>query len=116
MRSGLFGILILVTLITQAFALPLNSMSLTITRNGGYAGDITRVHGFHCRPMVGWDASVGYYRRHTHPGICANYQGCMKQQQRCIFTLGRGWDVWKYEKWGFDNWRYTSCMIEAGCY
>lgn len=40
----------------------------------------------------------------------------MKQQQRCIFTNGRGWDVWKYERWGFDNWRYTNCMIRAGCY
>jgi hypothetical protein len=40
----------------------------------------------------------------------------MREQQRCIFGLGRGWDVWKYERWGSDNWRYTNCMIRAGCY
>lgn len=116
MKRELLIAIILTGLTAQAFAQPFVSMIPQPGGGGEKISGIEQIHGFHCRPMVGWDASVGHYRQHTHPGICANYQGCMKQQQRCSLILGRGWDVWKYERWGFDNWRYTNCMIEAGCY
>lgn len=77
---------------------------------------VTPVHGFHCRSMPGWDARVGVYRYHQHDGICKNYQRCVTQHRRCSIVLGRGWEGWQIERWGFDNWRYTDCMMRNGCY
>lgn len=79
-------------------------------------GIVQRVHGFHCRPELGWDPRSGLFRRHSHAGICSNYKRCLEVHHRCIFVLGRGWDSWKYERWYDDNWRYTNCMLERGCY
>ena len=75
-----------------------------------------RVHGFHCRSELGWNPRTGLYERHSHLGICRNYKRCLEIHHRCILVLGRGWDSWKYERWGDDNWRYTECMLERGCY
>ncbi len=75
-----------------------------------------RAHGFHCRSELGWNPRTGLYERHSHLGICRDYKRCLEVHHRCIFVLGRGWDSWKYERWGDDNWRYTSCMLERGCY
>jgi len=117
MKKIAWGIAWICLLVFPAFAGPFSSgVSRSLSWHHESSPSITRVHGFHCRPEVGWDARVGYYRRHSHPGICKDYEGCLKQQQRCIFINGRGWDVWKYERWGYDNWRYTNCMIKAGCY
>jgi hypothetical protein len=80
------------------------------------AAMVTRIHGFHCRKELGWDARAGAYHYHRHEGICRDYKRCLNEQQRCVFLLGRGWDGWKYERFGWDNWRYTSCMIRNGCY
>ena len=73
-------------------------------------------HGFHCRPMYGWDPRLGIYHRHSHPGICADYQRCLKVMYRCDLVRGKGWEPWSYERWGFDNWRFDKCMLNAGCY
>jgi hypothetical protein len=104
-----------VVLLAHIFSPAISAAPFAPTGNRGSDKVVTKVHGFHCRPEVGWDATLGYYRRHSHRGICRDYQGCMREQQRCIFMLGRGWDVWKYERWGSENWRYTNCMIRAGC-
>ena len=77
---------------------------------------VQKVHGFHCRPELGWDPRSGVSRRHSHAGICENYKRCLQVHHRCIFVNGRGLGGWKYENWGWDNWRYTDCMIERGCY
>lgn len=117
MGNRVCSVLAVLFLFALGFGAPVLSAPFAgVPAHHGSGQAITKVHGFHCRPEYGWDARVGDYRRHTHPGICRDYQGCMKQQQRCIFVHGRGWDVWKYERWGFDNWRYTNCMIRAGCY
>jgi hypothetical protein len=80
------------------------------------SSSVERVHGFHCREELGWDPRAGLYRRHSHRGICEDYKRCLQVHHRCIFIHGRGIDSWKYERWGRDNWRYTNCMLERGCY
>jgi hypothetical protein len=77
---------------------------------------IEKVHGFHCREELGWDPRSGLFRRHSHPGICRDYKRCLEVHHRCIFVNGRGFEGWRYERWGRDNWRYTNCMLERGCY
>jgi hypothetical protein len=77
---------------------------------------ITKVHGFHCRSVLGWDPVAGIYHYHRHEGICRDYQRCLSKQKRCIFLLGRGWERWSYERFGSDNSRFSACMIRAGCY
>lgn len=77
---------------------------------------IHKVHGFHCRPVLGWDPVAGVYRVHRHPGICRDYRGCLREQKRCIFLLGRRFEPWSYEAFGSDNARFTACMIRSGCY
>jgi hypothetical protein len=77
---------------------------------------VQTVHGFHCRKMLGWDPVAGAYRYHSHPGICKNYNRCLRVQERCMFRLGAGIQKWTYELLGQDNWRYTDCMIANGCY
>lgn len=79
-------------------------------------GVIIKVHGFHCRRVLGWNPSLGIYDHHRHEGICQDYERCWRAQQRCIFILGRGWGGWKLERFRYDNWRYTSCMMRKGCY
>jgi hypothetical protein len=75
-----------------------------------------KAHGFHCRPMYGWDPRLGIYHVHRHEGICRDYQRCLRVMYRCDAIMGRGWEPWSYERWGFDNGRYDKCMLEAGCY
>jgi hypothetical protein len=77
---------------------------------------LEKTHGFHCRPMFGWDPRLGIYHVHKHEGICRNYQRCMKVMYRCDLRNGRGWRPWDYERWGDDNWRFDKCMLDAGCY
>lgn len=77
---------------------------------------LNRIHGFHCRSELGWNPRTGIVDRHSHAGICRDYKRCLEIHHRCIFVHGRGWDSWKYERWGEDNWRYTECMLERGCY
>lgn len=77
---------------------------------------VQKAHGFHCRPMYGWDPRQGIYHVHRHEGICRDYQRCLRVMYRCDAIMGRGWEPWSYERWGFDNWRYDKCMLEAGCY
>ena len=77
---------------------------------------VTKVHGFHCRKVLGWDPVAGVYHLHSHPGICANYKRCLRAQKRCVFIRGGGFEEWSYELFGSDNDRYTACMIRAGCY
>jgi hypothetical protein len=77
---------------------------------------VENVHGFHCRPVLGWDPAAGVYHLHSHEGICKNFQRCWHEYERCNFILGRGWGYWEWERYGWDNWRFTSCMMRAGCY
>ena len=77
---------------------------------------LEKVHGFHCRKVLGWDPVAGVYHVHRHEGICRNYQRCLKEHKRCIFVLGGGFEPWTYERFGWDNYRYSGCMIRAGCY
>jgi hypothetical protein len=77
---------------------------------------VDKVHGFHCRRVLGWDPVAGVYRYHSHKGICRDYKRCLREQKRCIFVLGRGFQPWSYEAFGADNGRYFACMIRAGCY
>ena len=77
---------------------------------------VHKVHGFHCRKMLGWDAVAGVYHLHSHPGICANYKRCIRAQKRCVFLRGGGFQDWSYELFGSENDRFTRCMIRAGCY
>lgn len=84
--------------------------------NGDHGSLINKIHGFHCRSVLGWDPVAGVYRYHRHAGICRDYQRCLAKQKRCIFLLGRGWERWSYERFGSDNWRFTACMVRAGCY
>lgn len=77
---------------------------------------LERVHGFHCRPVMGWDPAAGVYHVHRHEGICRDYNRCMRVMYRCNLVMGRGWDAWTYERWGEDNWRFDRCMLDAGCY
>lgn len=77
---------------------------------------VQKAHGFHCRPMYGWDPRLGIYHVHRHEGICRDYQRCLRVMYRCDLVMGRGWEPWSYERWGFDNWRYDKCMLDAGCY
>ena len=75
-----------------------------------------KIHGFHCREEYGWDPRSGRYSRHSHRGICEDYKRCLEVHHRCIFIHGRGFEGWRYERWGRDNWRYTNCMLERKCY
>jgi hypothetical protein len=77
---------------------------------------VRKVHGFHCRSVLGWDPVAGVYRRHRHRGICRDYRRCLHEQKRCIFVLGRGFERWSYETFGSENARFTACMIRSGCY
>lgn len=77
---------------------------------------IEKAHGFHCRKMLGWDPVGGVYRMHSHAGICQNYPRCLREHRRCILVLGGGFEEWSYERFGADNYRYTGCMLRAGCY
>lgn len=77
---------------------------------------LEKVHGFHCREEFGWDPRAGRYTRHSHAGICQDYKRCLEVHHRCIFIHGRGFEGWRYERWGKDNWRYTNCMLERQCY
>lgn len=77
---------------------------------------VAKVHGFHCRRVLGWDPVAGRYRMHSHKGICRNYRRCLRAQKRCIFLLGGGRKEWSYELFGFGAHRFTSCMVRAGCY
>jgi len=97
---------------TRVSALPFASMAGIDHRHSV----VGRVHGFHCRSELGWDARAGVHRYHRHDGICKDYKRCVVQQHRCNLFLGRGWDSWQLERWGFDNWRYTDCMMRNGCY
>jgi hypothetical protein len=88
------------------------------TANGGTTAQtlVDKVHGFHCRRVLGWDSVAGRYHVHSHEGICRNYKRCMRAQKRCVFMLGGGRKDWSYELFGYDTPRYTKCMIRAGCY
>lgn len=77
---------------------------------------VHKAHGFHCRSVLGWDPRSGVYSKHRHEGICRDYKRCMREMYRCNLRMGRGWDSWSYERWGRDNWRFSSCMLDAGCY
>lgn len=77
---------------------------------------VSKAHGFHCRRVFGWDPVAGVYRYHSHKGICRDYKRCLREQKRCVFLLGRGFERWSYESFGADNWRFSRCMIRAGCY
>lgn len=77
---------------------------------------VEKTHGFHCRKMLGWDPVAGVYRMHSHAGICQNYPRCLREHRRCIFILGGGFEEWSFERFGSDNYRYTDCMLRAGCY
>jgi hypothetical protein len=72
-------------------ALPGASVDLSGQRGG--AALVEKTHGFHCRPVLGWDPRAGVYHVHRHEGICKDYQGCWRQSQNCIFMLGRGWGL-----------------------
>ncbi len=61
---------------------------------------VSKVHGFHCRSVLGWDPVAGVYRYHSHPGICRNYKRCLREQKRCMFVLGQGFERWSYEAFG----------------
>lgn len=93
-------------------ALTLSNLPYTTDQNSS----VQKAHGFHCRPMFGWDPRLGIYHRHRHEGICENFQRCMKVMYRCNLRMGKGWEPWSYERWGFDNWRFDKCMLDAGCY
>ncbi len=97
----------------SAEAHPLAGIFLSDRQN---ATAIEKTHGFHCRMELGWDPRAGVYHYHRHEGICRDYKGCWRKSQRCIFLLGRGFGGWEWDRWGFDNWRYYSCMMRAGCY
>jgi hypothetical protein len=77
---------------------------------------VEKAHGFHCRKMLGWDPVGGVYRMHSHAGICRNYPRCLREHRRCIFILGGGFEEWSFERFGSENYRYTDCMLRAGCY
>jgi hypothetical protein len=77
---------------------------------------VSTVHGFHCRRVLGWDPVAGVYRYHRHEGICRDYKRCLREQKRCIFRLGRGFQRWSFEAFGAENARFTACMIRSGCY
>lgn len=110
MAGSLFG-----ALAQPSAGLPLAGFA--VSKHGAEAdGAVIRVHGFHCRGVLGWNPSRGVYDHHRHEGICQDYERCWRAQQRCIFVLGKGWGGWKYERFRFDNWRYTSCMMRKGCY
>ncbi len=111
-----------VAIIVACFSLVPNASAIGPT-NAGHLERISKkpaylqlAHGFHCRPMYGWDPRLGIYHLHRHPGICKDYQRCMKVMYRCDFLHGKGWESWSYERWGFDNWRFDKCMLDAGCY
>ena len=89
---------------------------VTLGRGALPAALVEKAHGFHCRPVLGWDPVAGLYHVHSHPGICRNYARCVRQHQRCIFVLGGGFEPWTYERFGNGNYRYYGCMIRAGCY
>ena len=90
---------------------------LKSAEHGGLGASLlSKVHGFHCRKVLGWDPVAGVYRYHSHPGICSNYKRCLREQKRCMFVLGHGFERWSYEAFGSDIGRFSACMIRAGCY
>jgi len=99
----------------QALAVSLAGVQ-SAGRSAQGASVVSKAHGFHCRSVLGWDPVAGVYRYHRHEGICRNYKRCLRQQKRCLFVLGRGFERWSYETFGEDNWRFSRCMIRAGCY
>lgn len=119
-KNGLLGIIAIMILglwgvFSSSGAAPLSSSDMT-ARALENNEILQKAHGFHCRAELGWNPRTGVYERHSHMGICKNYKRCLEVHHRCILVLGRGWDSWKYERWGDDNWRYTNCMLERGCY
>ncbi len=99
----------------KVFARLVAASMLALGMAGLLAGGAS-AHGFHCRSMLGWDPVAGVYRYHRHEGICRNYKRCLRKQKRCVFLLGRGFQRWSYEAFGYDNERFTRCMVRAGCY
>jgi len=118
--SHILVVAIMAGSLSGALAQPGSGLPLAgfdVSKQGADAeGFIIRVHGFHCRRVLGWNPSLGVYNHHRHEGMCQDYERCWRVQQRCIFVLGKGWGGWKYERFRFDNWRYTSCMMRKGCY
>lgn len=114
---SLFGAVLLAVTLFASLAQDTSAQPLGAVGASDRAGTmVTKVHGFHCRSELGWDARVGVYRYHRHDGICKGYQRCVAEHRRCSVILGRGWGSWQFERWGFDNWRYTDCMMRHGCY
>jgi hypothetical protein len=119
-----FGRIAMTVLAVATMSLPLTSGAIANPAIGTGIGQsafannsiVRKAHGFHCRPMFGWDPRLGIYHVHRHEGICRSYQRCMKVMYRCDLAMGRGWRTWDYERWGFDNWRFDKCMLDAGCY
>jgi hypothetical protein len=99
---------------TNALASPLGLSKSDLNSPG--TSLVQMAHGFHCRPMYGWDPRAGIYHLHKHEGICRDFKRCLRVMYRCDAVMGKGWEPWSYERWGFDNWRYDRCMLEAGCY
>lgn len=95
---------------------PASAMGAAALAQSKLIENVHKIHGFHCREELGWEPRSGLFRRHSHKGICDDYKRCLQVHHRCIFVNGRGIEGWKYERWGNDNWRYTSCMLERGCY
>lgn len=116
----IFGVAIAccLSLLTASLMWPGVALSMSLPKQSIVAVDaaVQKVHGFHCKPYVGWNPVAGAYQRHSHPGICNDYQRCLREHERCIFVNGRGFEKWQFERWGSDNWRYSSCMIRSGCY
>jgi hypothetical protein len=101
---------------TAAAAAPPQNISAQV--RGAQAGVerlVTPVHGFHCRPEYGWNSHAGVYNMHRHEGVCESFDRCIGVHRKCLRVFARGWDKWNYERWGFNNWKYTSCMIRYGC-
>lgn len=111
-KSALCGVAAISFLGGPAFALDLPKYSPSTLPES----TVQLAHGFHCRPMFGWDPRLGIYHKHRHEGICQDFQRCMKVMYRCNALMGKGWEPWSYERWGFDNWRFDKCMLDAGCY
>lgn len=105
----------IVVALFAALAQPTLAQPFAHTTDNG-SSIVTPVHGFHCRSVPGWDARVGTYRAHRHEKICRDYQRCVAEHRRCSMALGRSWEGWQLERWGYDNWRYIECMMRHGCY
>lgn len=120
LRARFFGVAALVMSVSSVFSAPSYSGVLAPTGAGrplaNGAPMISKAHGYHCRRVLGWDPVAGYYRWHRHAGICQDPDHCLREHRRCIFVLGKGFNEWNLEDWGFDNGRYTACMIKSKCY